>query len=844
MSNGRTNAENWPDISRWFHDALAQPDSDREAWITSHLASEPLIAAEVRSLLAALDDTDDRFEHGPLTVSDATADTTLHSGQRVGVWTVRQRIGEGGMAAVYEAVRDDLDMPKRAALKMMRRVSTDALRRRFARERRILATLDHPNIAALLDGGTLSSGAPWFAMEFVDGVRIDQWCAQRSLDVTARMRLLLQVCRAVQFAHQRLVVHRDLKPSNILVTHEGTVKLLDFGVAKLAASIADGDETATGAMLLTADYASPEQLRGDPVTTASDVYSLGVIAFELLTGTRPFAMHGLGLRDMTRLTEMDAPKLSAVVSSVSATTAGFADADRLRKELSGDLEAVVAKMLSKDVAQRYASIDEVHRDLIAWLESRPVSAQLPTVGYKMRRLAARHARTLTYTGVLLLVGGVSVGVVRWQSQQAAKERARAAERLTEVRTLANTLVYDVNDKLAEVPGATELRASLIRTAVQSLDRASTDAPHDPALLRELAVAYQRAGDALGNPTQSNLGDLAGAMDAHTKAISIARTLVSDGPTDRNSLWVLALATEKAADVAAPFGKLDDALRYQRESSELFRRVARSDSGNARYLRAVGISALKLGDLLGHPSFVNSGNSRAALSSYMDATRELDRAAAAGDTSSFVRRHQAIAQERLGRLHEELGDYGNARTALDQSLRARQALLREAPRNVQARRDVAIAHYLLCGLALAERQAERGLPDCQASLRIRTTLLSEDPNNGVLVRGMGIMHRRMGQLHAQRADTTTALREYQRAVTYYNQYFGGKLGAVNDRRDFAETQLERAELAALIRSARALAIESFSQAQASYDSIATKITLSPRDTARIERVRQLVERAAP
>ncbi|MCC6245621.1 MAG: protein kinase [Gemmatimonadaceae bacterium] len=841
MSDERSAAEDWSEISRWFHDALAQPEAMRDAWITSQLADRPLLAAEVRSLLAALDDTDDRFEHGPLAIGDTASDSPLQSGQRIGVWTVRQRIGEGGMGTVYEAVRDDLDMPKRAALKTMRRVSNDALRRRFARERRILATLDHPNIAALLDGGTLSSGAPWFAMEFVDGLRIDRWCAQRALDVTARIRLMLQVCRAVQFAHQRLVVHRDLKPGNILVTEEGTVKLLDFGVAKLAASIADGDETATGALMVTADYASPEQLRGDPVTTASDVYSLGVVVFELLTGARPFAMQGLGLRDMTRLTESEAPRLSAVVSSVSAAAAGFNDADRLRKELGGDLEAVVGKMLNKDVARRYASIDDVQRDLIAWLESRPVSAQLPTTAYKLRRLAARHARTLTYAALLLTGGGISLSGVHWQTRQAARERARAAERLIEVRTLANTLVYDVNDKLAEVPGATELRASLVRTAVQSLDRASTDAPRDPALLRELAVAYQRAGDALGNPTQSNLGDLEGAMDAHTKAISIARTLVSNGPTDRNSLWVLALATEKAADVAAPLGKLDDALRYQRESLELFQRVARSDSGNVQYLRAVGISALKLGDLLGHPSFVNSGNTRAALSSYMDATRELDRAAAAGDTSSFVRRHQAIAQERLGRLHEELGNYPEARTALTQSLRARQQLMREAPRNVQARRDVAIAHYVLCGLALAERRPDQGLSDCEASLRIRTTLLSEDPTNGVLVRGMGIMHRRMGQLQAQRTDTAAALREYQRAVAFYEQYFGGKLGALNDRRDFAETLLERAELAALYQSARALALESFERARASYDSIATKMAVSPRDSARLTQVRVLIER---
>ncbi len=836
MTTNRATAAEWQEISRWFHDALSQPEAAREAWIGAQLADQPRVATEVRSLLAALDDTEDRFEHGPLAILDIASDGTLHPGQQVGVWTVQRRIGEGGMATVYEAVREDLDIPKRAALKTMRRVSNDALRKRFARERRILATLDHPNIAALLDGGTLGGGAPWFAMEYVNGVRIDHWCAQQALDVHARIRLVLQVCRAVQFAHHRLVVHRDLKPSNILVTDEGTVKLLDFGVAKLAASIADGDETATGALMLTADYASPEQLRGDPVTTASDVYSLGVIVFELLTGARPFAMHGRGLRDLARLADTDAPTLTSVVSALSATAAGFPDADRLRRALDGDLEVVVAKMLSKEVSRRYASVDDVHRDLIAFLESRPVSAQAPTLGYRLRRLTARHARTLTFVGALGVVAGASLGVAQWQSRRAQRDRQLAAEGLTEVRTLANTLVYDVNDKLAEVPGAAALRASLIRTAVQSLDRASTNAPRDPALLRELVVAYQRAGDALGNPTQVNLGDLTGAMDALTKAISIARTLVSDEPTDRNSLWVLALATEKAADVAAPSGKLNDALRFQRESSDLFRRIARSDSGNATYRRAVGISALKLGDLLGHPAFVNSGNSSAALASYDDATRELDRAAQLGDVSTFVRRHQAVAQERLGRLQEEVGNYTDARRALSQSLIARQQLVTENPRNAQARRDVAIAHYLLCGLALAEKRPDRGAAHCDASLRIRTTLLSEDPDNGTLIRGLGLMYRRLGQLHAQKGDTATALRDYGRAMSYYDTYFGGKRGALNDRRDVAEAQLERAELAAYSRTSRELAITSLALAGASYDSIAATMALTARDSTRLTQTR--------
>ncbi len=832
-------APQWDRVKHWFNEALEQTPDARDAFLREGLRDEPEIAAEVHSLLDALTEGDERFEpQRSRPASNTPPEGAVTIGAGIGVWQVLGRIGEGGMATVYEAVRRDLDMPKRAALKTVRGRASEAVRNRFSRERRILATLEHPNIAALLDGGTLADGAPWFAMEFVDGERIDHWCAERRLDVRARVRLMLQVCRAVQYAHNRLVVHRDLKPSNILVTTDGTAKLLDFGIAKLIASVDLGDDTATGAMMLTTDYASPEQLRGDPVTTASDVYSLGVVLFELLSGMRPFAMRGQGLRELRRLAETDAPLLTDVVSELSARDAGFADAEQLRAGLRGDLEAIVSKSLRKDAAERYATAERLADDLVAWLESRPVTAQPDSMTYRLRRFARRQRVALQAAGALTVVGAAVVSTLLWQQKNAAAQQRVAAERLAEVRTLARTLVYDVNDRLADVPGATALRATVVRTALQSLDRASTDAPKEPQLMRELAFAYQRAGDVLGNPTQPNLGDLAGALTAYRRAVEIARALVATAPGDVNALWTLALCLEKAADAEAPSGDLQLALTHQRESLALFRTVGASDSSRANYLRAVGISALKLGDLLGHPEFTNSGDTDASLAAYREAMAQLDRATRRGDTSFFVRRHRAVAGERLGRLLQERRAFGEAREWLDASLALRRGLSAENPRNLEARRDLAIALYVRCGLSLAESQPAQALESCNESLALRRALLAEDAQNGALVRGMGIMHRRMGEVHARLGDTTAALADYGAAITYYEQFFGGRMGAINDRRDYAIALLERADLAASRRTpaATAVASRSLRGAIASFDSIATKMALSSADAARLAQTR--------
>jgi len=356
---------------------------------------------------------------------------------RVGPYRLERELGRGGMGIVYLAERDDGQFRQRVALKLVRRglEVDDRLVRRFREERRILASLEHPHIARLVDGGLTDDGLPWFAMEFVEGEPIDRYCDARQLAIEDRLALFATVCDVVQAAHQQRVVHRDLKPSNVLVTADGQPKLLDFGIAKLLERDGDGPTTVTGSgeRLLTPEHASPEQIRGEPVTEAGDVYSLGVLLYELLTGRRPFRCTGRSAAEIGRMVlEDEPPRPSAAVARpaesgtrvpVDIATARATSLVRLQRRLRGDLDAIVLKAMRKEPESRYAAAAELADDVRRHLSARPVVARRGTGGYRVRRFARRHRLSLSMAALGMLIGGAALAVV-------ASTMRRSADRST------------------------------------------------------------------------------------------------------------------------------------------------------------------------------------------------------------------------------------------------------------------------------------------------------------------------------------------------------------------------------------------------------------------------------
>jgi non-specific serine/threonine protein kinase/serine/threonine-protein kinase len=457
------------------------------------------------------------------------------SGRRIGPYELFEELGRGGMGEVYRARRADGQYEQQVAVKLIRGGHEGGvLLQRFWTERQILATLDHPNIARLLDGGATSDGLPYLVMELIEGTNICDYCDAHRLGVAARLDLFLQVCSAVQYAHQRLIVHRDIKPTNILVTAEGVPKLLDFGIAKILAPSSETELTLSRPMTLA--YASPEQIRGETVTTASDVYSLGVVLYRLLAGRSPYRINATSPGGLYRAIEEDAPvRPSAVIGLLPADHGERAEREltaeelstrrdssvaKLAKRLRGDLDDIVLKALRKEPDRRYASVDQLSQDVERHLNGFPVSARQGTWTYHAEKFVRRHKVGLAAAVVVGLVTAAGIAATLVEARIAAANGRRAEQRFEQIRKLANAMVFDVHDAIEMLPGATKPRELIVRLGLQYLDELSRDGSADASLQLQLATGYIKLGRTQGDPNEPNLGDRAGAAASFRKAVAI------------------------------------------------------------------------------------------------------------------------------------------------------------------------------------------------------------------------------------------------------------------------------------------------------------------------------------
>jgi serine/threonine-protein kinase len=434
MDNAR-----WIRINEIFDQVVAADRARRAVLLRELTAGDETLMAEVEELVAAADRTNGLLDEPPLEMLGSGESAFLVSGRTLvdrtlGAYRVTREIGRGGMGVVYEGVRVDNQFNQRVAIKSLG-VGLDRpeLHWRFKRERQILAGLTHPNIAALYDGGATEDGIPYLVMEFVPGMPIDEWCNTRQLSIAQRLDLFRQVCDAIQFAHGKLVVHRDLKPGNVLVTADGVVKVLDFGIAKLLAPDPEtaSDITREGLAPLTTGYASPEQARGEEVTVAADVYSLGVILYRLLTGGSPYDVTGKSAGEVLSILNTRPPRaLREAVTDGSARERGLDSAQRLRGALAGELEAIVMMTLRKEPERRYASASALSQDLLRYLKGQPVHAQSDTWLYRVRKFAQRQRALVAATTIALLalIGATAFSL---RSASLAREEARRATIMAE-----------------------------------------------------------------------------------------------------------------------------------------------------------------------------------------------------------------------------------------------------------------------------------------------------------------------------------------------------------------------------------------------------------------------------
>jgi eukaryotic-like serine/threonine-protein kinase len=770
------NPEQWERIKEIFASALERDPSERAEFLRQACSGEDSVRAELESLLSSYD-SEKSTTSKALPAAHGADDL---AGQKIGTYQVIRQIGVGGMGAVYLAVRADDTYSKRVAIKVVQTgIDTQEIARRFRHERQILAALDHPNIARLVDGGTTERGLPYFVMDYVEGTRIDEYCDRHKLSITERIGLFRDVCSAVQYVHQNLVVHRDLKPSNILVTAEGVPKLLDFGIAKLLkpemfTSLTDA--TMVEFRLMTPGYASPEQARGEPVTTASDVYSLGVILYELLTSQRPYRLKTDAPSEILRaVCEQEPEKPSSAATSISdkqvrkeSSPEVIAERratvpEKLERELSGDLDTIVLKALRKEPQRRYLSAEQFSEDLHRYLAGLPVSAQRDTWSYRAEKFVRRHKVGVVTASLVAvsLVGGVLA--TTWQARVARTERANAQQQFNDVRKLTTSFLFDFDNAIQNLPGSTPARRLVVQRALEYLSKLAQRAQGNRSLQRELAEAYLKIGDVQGNPYAPNLGDTQGAAESYAKALAISHALVSADSKDSQAQGYLGRSYRSLGKVLPLLGKPSEAVGNLRKATEVFESLSSAKPGDEGLRTELASSYQVLGDVQGHAGVQNLGDRVGALESYSKGQAIYEAQAAADPSNKTARRGVAVLRMRVGDLLMAKDDMQGAMSNFQSALNILEELSSADSTNADASRLLALGYKKVGGGHEVSGDSSEALKYYHKAALINESLVRADPTNAQASMNYVVTLRYIGDLSYKIGDRKDALEEYQKIL---------------------------------------------------------------------------------
>ncbi len=817
-------SKQWQKVKELFSATLDLPANERLSFLEN---SDANLRSEVEKLLANYDDAED-FINEPAVVEFGLDDSGANNsfiGKKIDDYLILEEIGVGGMGAVYLAEQQSENLSHRVAVKLIKRgMDTNSVLKRFVMERQILANLEHPNIGRFLDGGSTDDGLPYFVMEYVEGLPIKKYCDAQNLDTRARLELFRKVCAAVSFAHQNLIVHRDLKPSNILVTESGEPKLLDFGIAKLLHpdwSLDTNEATATMFRVMTPEYASPEQLRGLPVTTASDVYSLGVVLYELLTGERPYKIESRSPEEVAKFVLTEEPIRPSAVSNYklqitdsksksetnpndgqTATNNRQNPKSKIQnlKLLKGDLDNIILKSLRKEPERRYQSVQEFSEDIRRHLEGLPVTASADTVSYRVAKFVKRHKTGVFAAGLIFLTLLTATAVTAWQSAQLRRERDKAEQRFSQVRNLANLVIFEYHDGIEKLAGSTAIREKMVKDALEYLDNLSAESGTDTDLQRELAAAYQKVADVQGSPYQANLGNSKGALESYKKALAIREKLHSDSKENAQIKLDLIQSYSAVGELSQVTGNLPEAFEnYQKafafydtlgETNEskralavLFRHYAKAlvlngklaeamenfiksinvsneliaaNPNDASFKRDLGLANIYYGDAL-----VASGDLNGALAAERTAYNLLESLISQNNAQS--RREANNAQSRIARVLGRLGDKKGALETALKSLSIDEELLKADPSNSLARRDASIGFYKVAQSYSAVGDVQSAIANFRKAIALCEADIASNPLRTEMRGDLVAYLYWLGESLEKNKEMTEALESYKKMM---------------------------------------------------------------------------------
>lgn len=850
--------EDWQKVNEIVLDALELNATRRPEFIENRCLDAPDIRREVESLLDGEPAVEAEDFFGASAVINYASffnrdeDPEALAGQEIGNYRIIREIGRGGMGSVYLAERADGKFEQRVALKLLKReLNTKDLRRRFRHERQILAALQHPNIARLLDAGTSQDNVPFLVMEYVEGLPIDVFCDKRNFDLKDRLELFRSVCEAVAFAHRNLVVHRDIKPLNILVTDDGIPKLLDFGIAKLLTPEfeADSEHTITQLGVMTPSYASPEQLKMESVSTATDVYSLGVVLYELLSGHRPFeTIEGNLQKVIKAVCETEPPPPSLVVKSIpedkgqkgedettlktDESSTPFPRNEKVENNtaankfrhtnpqfvfsnpqlLKGDLDNIVLKALKKEPDRRYSTVDFFSEDIRRHLEGLPVTARPDTFSYRAEKFIKRN-RASVFAGTLILlavIGGLAATL--WQAKIAQAERVRAERRFNDVRTLANSFLFEFSPKIENLPGSMPARQLLVTRALEYLDNLSQEASGDLQLQSELAKAYEKVGDVQGNPYNPNIGDTKGALESYEKAQVIRQELLNKEPDNLTAQSDLANNFKLSGEIHSNGGDYDKGVGFYDQALALREKIVERNPQDfdsraklAEVLRARGLI----------PFF--EGDNKKAVEYYTRAKDINEQLWREQPENPKIAEQYAYNFVAIGEAQGWDGDFKGASKNLQIGLEMLVPLGEKYPNDLSIQRSVMLAHNKKAENFQDLEEFEKSVEFFSKGVEIAQNLAKADPQNSQAKRDVAMGNKKLAQALDDAGKSRESLEKLTFALNIFQNIAAADPNNIEAPYDVANTRFSIGETYLTLKNYDA-ALETFLNAKTEFQTV--------------------------
>lgn len=771
--------EDWKEIKIVLDAAMELAPDDRLAFIADKCNGNDELRQEVESLVFS-DNTNAELLEGDLPGSIfGSSGSSDRVGERIGPYKIIDEIGAGGMGIVYLAERADGTFDQKVALKLIKRgMDSTAILKRFFNERQILASLDHPNIARLIDGGTTDDGLPFFVMEYIDGETILGYAATHRLTIEDRLDLFRKVCSAVSYAHSNLVVHRDLKPSNILVGKDGNPKLLDFGIAKILRSESDEAVTATQHLAFTPEYASPEQVRGEQLTTSTDVYSLGIILYELLTGKRPYQTASRNISEIVRTVCEAIPlRPSSVVGAVGDSDPGSEIGSA--RDLRGDLDNIVLKGLRKEPERRYSSVEQFSDDIRRHLRGLPVNATPDTWSYRSAKFIRRNRIAVGAAGLLIvsLVAGLSATVY---------QANKAQRRFNDVRQMANSFLFEFHDSIKDLPGSTPARELVVKRALEYLDQLSRESEGDATLRRELATAYAQIGQIQGNSYHSNLGDSDGAMKSYVRSLEIRQGLVNADPLDRELRHELADSHEGVGDMHYTVNELPKGLESYEQAVAIREKLILDEPANLEYKYSLAGVLGKRGDISGMDGFPNLGDTAGALESYKRGVALFEELVTTAPSNEKYQSGYATMLNFYGMLQSSIGDGPGAIASGKRSIQILESLMAANPNNAKYETHLMAALVFMRYPLVDEKLFDEALVNANRVIQTMEKQLATDPKNAFYKRSLGVSYNALGRIQTDMGDGGAALENHKKALKIAEELFAADADSSENARDMAMT----------------------------------------------------------